>query len=92
MNEYKKEKDPQGDPGAQALAAMMVAQEQNVCQFPVYGLYVKGKLWYFMTLLGKEYGISEPYVASLEHIFDIFRILKRLKQVICEIVENDRAE
>ncbi|HHC24349.1 MAG TPA: hypothetical protein ENK58_02875 [Desulfobacterales bacterium] len=90
MNEYKKEKDPQGDPGAQALAAMMVAQEQNVHPIPVYGLYVKGKLWYFMILLGKEYGISEPYTASLEHIFDIFRILKTLRQIICGIVESEK--
>lgn len=85
MNEYKKEKDPEGDPGAQALAAMMVAQEKNDIQSPVYGLYVKGKLWYFMILHGKEYGITEPYTASLDHICDILRILKALKQIISEI-------
>jgi hypothetical protein len=86
LNEYKKEKDPEGDPGAQALAAMVVAQEQNADQSPIYGLYVKGKLWYFMVLCGKEYAITEPYTASREDIVDIFMILKTLKQMIYDVV------
>ncbi|MCP4109572.1 MAG: hypothetical protein GY749_29300 [Desulfobacteraceae bacterium] len=88
MNEYKKEKEPEGDPGAQALAAMLVAQEQNANQqIPVYGLYVKGKLWYFMILSGKEYAITEPYTASRPDIVDIFKILKILKRIICDILK-----
>ncbi|MCP4106246.1 MAG: hypothetical protein GY749_12020 [Desulfobacteraceae bacterium] len=71
MNEYKKEKDPEGDPGGQALAAMMAAQDKNGDKLPVYGLYVKGKLWYFMLLHGKEYAITEPYTATLDHVYDI---------------------
>ncbi len=89
MNEYKKEKDPEGDPGAQALAAMMVAQEQNGGQFPITGLYVKGKLWYFMILHGRAYAVSEPYTATLDHVYEILRILKRLKQVIYEMVSGE---
>ncbi len=88
LNEYKKEKDPEGDPGAQALAAMVVAQEHNADQSPVYGLYVKGKLWYFMVLCGKEYAITEPYTASREHIVNIFMILKTLKQMIYDTVHT----
>ena len=88
MNEYKKEKDPEGDPGAQALAAMIVAQEHNAEQSLIYGLYVKGKLWYFMVLCGKEYAITEPYTASREDIVDIFMILKTLKQIIYDVVNQ----
>lgn len=45
FQEYKKELDPEGDPAAQALAAMLVAQELNEHHAPVYGAYVNGSFW-----------------------------------------------
>ncbi len=87
FQEYKKEKDPNGDPAAQALAAMLVAQEVNEHHFPIYGCYVLGRYWRFMALQGKEYAISNSYVATREDIFDILRILKVLKQMIIERVK-----
>jgi len=92
FQEYKRETDPEGDPAAQSLAAMLTAQELNGHQHPVYGCYVKGSFWYFMTLQEKSYGISEPYVATREDVFDIFRILKVLKQIILDIVEEENAQ
>jgi hypothetical protein len=86
FQEYKKEKDPDGDPEAQVLAAMLVAQELNEHQFPIYGCYVRGRNWRFMTLQGHEYATSDSYVATQEQIFDILRILKVLKQIIIERV------
>ncbi len=80
FQEYKKEKDAEGDPAAQALAAMLVAQELNTGQRPIYGCYVRGRNWFFMVLQGKQYCLSENYSATKEEIFDIFRILKVLKQ------------
>lgn len=88
FQEYKKETDPDGDPPGQVLAAMLVAQELNEYQYPVYGSYVRGTFWYFMTLQGREYCISDPYVASRDDAFDIFRILKVLKQIVIEIVNE----
>ncbi len=88
FQEYKKETDPAGDPAGQALAAMLVAQEINEHQHPVYGCYIRGQLWFFMVLEGKNYGISVPYAASRDDIFDIFRILKVLKQMVTEFVTN----
>ena len=44
LHEYKKEVDPDGDPAGQALAAMLVAQELNQHEQPVYGGYVKGSI------------------------------------------------
>ncbi len=87
FQEYKKEKDPNGDPAAQALAAMLVAQEVNEHQFPIYGCYVVGRYWYFMALQGKEYGISDGYAATKNEIYDILRILKVLKQMLIERVK-----
>ncbi len=86
FQEYKREKDPDGDPAAQALAAMLVAQTMNQYDHPMYGCYVKGNIWHFMTLQGREYAISEAYVATRDDIFDIFRILRVLKQIIFDLV------
>ncbi|MDM8526378.1 hypothetical protein QUF80_23620 [Desulfococcaceae bacterium HSG8] len=88
FQEYKKETDPEGDPAAQTLAAMLTAQKLNDQHYPVYGCYVKGSFWYFMTLRDREYCISEPYVATRGDVFDIFRILKVLKQIILDITDD----
>jgi hypothetical protein len=87
FQEYKKEKDPEGDPAAQVLAAMLVAQELNQHCLPVYGCYVKGEIWHFMTLQERTYCISDGYVATRDDLFTIFSILKTLKQLITEFVE-----
>jgi len=39
-------------------------------------------MWFFMVLQGKEYATSDEYSAIKPEIFDIFRILKGLKQMI----------
>jgi hypothetical protein len=89
FQEYKKEKDPDGDPAGQCLAAMLVAQELNQHQHPVYGCYVIGADWYFMILQGDSYAISPAYVATREDVFDIFRILKSLKEIIIALDCNN---
>ncbi|HDN27776.1 MAG TPA: hypothetical protein ENG03_11920 [Thioploca sp.] len=89
---YKKETDPEGDPAAQALAAMLVAQELNQHRFPVYGCYVKGEIWHFMTLQERAYCISDGYVATRDDLLEIFRMLKVLKQLITGFVESNAQE
>ncbi len=86
FHEYKRYKDPDGDPAAQCLAAMLVAQTMNQTDQPIYGCYVLGREWSFMVLQGREYAISMPYLAVRDDIFDIFRILKALKQIITELI------
>ncbi len=88
FQEYKKEKDPEGDPAGQALAAMLTAQEINEHRHPVYGCYVRGQLWFFMVLEKKKYCISVPWTATRDDIFDIFRILKVMKQIVAELAES----
>jgi hypothetical protein len=80
MKEYKRQTDPNGDPRGQALIAMLVAQQINDDNNPIFGAYIIGKNWHFMALVGKEYAISKDYscVDELE-IFDIYRIIKGLK-------------
>lgn len=88
FQEYKRYKDPDGDPDGQCLAAMLTAQALNQNDQPIYGCFVLSRDWHFMVLQGKEYAISEPYAATREAIFDIFRILKKMKSIIAYLVEQ----
>jgi hypothetical protein len=82
MHEYKRSVDNEGNPDAQALAAMLVAREQNQDQKPIYGLYIVGLIWNFMVLHGQQYCISRNYDSSNEDIHDIFRLMKGLKIIV----------
>ena len=86
FHEFKRQHETKGDPAGQCLAAMLVAQELNEHKHPIYGCYVQGLDWFFMILEGKEYCISNGYMATRDDIFDIFRILKALKQIVIRLV------
>ncbi len=88
FHEYKKENEPKGDPAGQCLVAMLVAQELNNNERPLYGIYIVGKHWYFMVLQGKEYAISNSYKATDEELYDIVKLLKHLKTIIEEYVKR----
>ncbi len=79
FQEYKRETDPNGDPIGQVLAAMLVAQTIHQNQAPIFGSYVLGRDWYFLILEAKNYSISRGFDATTEQIFDIYKILKALK-------------
>jgi hypothetical protein len=83
FQEYKKELDPNGDPAGQALAAMLLGQALNEDkQMPMYGCYVSGQNWHFMTCEGNQYCITPTFSALTNDIFEIFRLLKALKCII----------
>lgn len=85
FSEYKRQRDPNGDPAGQALAAMLVGQVLNQKHAPVYGCYVIGRDWNFMVLEGTHYAISRDYSGLSDEVFTILRILKRLKSIIIEL-------
>ena len=82
MHEYKKSIENAGMPDAQALVAMLVAREINENKKPIYGMYIVGLMWNFMLLNGNDYCISRGYNAEVEDVFDIFKMLKALKNII----------
>jgi hypothetical protein len=82
FQEFKRETDPNGDPIGQNLAAMLVGQTINQNQSPMYGCYILGRDWYFMTLKNQYYCISKGYDATTEQVFELFKILKTLKKLI----------
>ncbi len=88
LHEYKKEKGADNDPLGQLIIAMITAQALNQSQHPIYGAYVMGRNWFFLTLIGREYCISEEYVATRDDIFKIFNILHHLKELIQEITQE----
>ena len=86
FNEFKKETDIRGDPAGQVLAAMLVGQKLNNTENrPIYGCYIIGRDWYFMTLLDKKFCISQDFSAVTDDIFKIFAMLKALKEIIMEL-------
>jgi len=67
---------------------MLVAQELNNNQRPVYGVTVKGEKWQFLVLQGKEYAVSNSYISTDEELFEIVKLLKHLKSIIEEYVKQ----
>lgn len=85
FQEYKREKDPDGDPAAQCLAAMLVGQTLNGRpDEPIYGCYVVGQNWYFQILINRQYSQSPAFSAATDEVYFIIGVLKRLKQLILE--------
>jgi hypothetical protein len=85
FQEYKREKDPNGDPAGQCLAAMLVGRTLNgITSQPVYGCYVVGENWRFIMLTGSQYAISPAFSAATDEVYFIIGVLKQLRQVIYE--------
>lgn len=83
FSEYKRQRDPNGDPAGQALAAMLVGQHLDPQPQPIYGCYVIGRDWFFMALQENHYTISTGHNAlQRPELEDILRILKALKAII----------
>jgi hypothetical protein len=82
FNEYKRQTDPDGNPQTQLLGAMLAAQSLNKNDKPIYGIYVIGKFWTFVILHGNQWCESNSYVSDDQDIFEIFRLLRGLKELI----------
>jgi hypothetical protein len=83
MQEFKRSKGDSHDPEGQMLAAMILAQELNNDNKPLYGCWLQGKNWNFTTLIGKDYCISKQFDATdLEDLNQIVYILRQLKELI----------
>ncbi len=83
LHQYKR--DFHREPSSHCLAAMLVSQAITNNRFPIYGCYVVGRMWYFMTLEGTEYSISNGFNVTKDDIFDVYRILKQLKVILRQI-------
>ncbi len=82
LHEFKKEQGTDKDPYGQLLIAMITAEEINKHEHPIYGAFVMGRNWFFLTVQNRKYCISDEFVATREDIFSIYKILKNLKTII----------
>lgn len=83
MQEYKRSKGDYKDPEAQMLMAMMIAQELNNDDKPIYGSYIYGSRWRFCVLEKNLYSQSEEYDADkYQDLIQIVFILRKLKDLI----------
>ncbi len=65
LQEYKPERNTGNDPLGQLLIAMVDVQLLNEDpKKPLYGCYVVGRLWFFVVLEDKTYGVSRAYDAT----------------------------
>ena len=82
FHEYKPRKQAK-DPIAQLLLAMLIAQEKNERQHPLYGCVVIAENWYFMVLDGTEYAVSTPFVSTItSDLQAILLILRKFKHIL----------
>jgi hypothetical protein len=84
IQEFKKAKNPSGDPLAQLLGELLVAQNINGEKL-VYGAYVVGRLWYFVSLNQRNY--TEEVPLDSINIDDLNQIVAKLNW-IKNYVEN----
>ena len=83
LQEFKKGKKSQDDAEGQMLVAMLIAQELNKNDKPIYGCYLQGRFWYFSCLQQTTYCLSSAYDAARPlELKQILHILKRLKYLI----------
>ena len=83
FQEYKRDKDPYGDPLAQLLQAFLIAQEKNQNDNPLYGCYIVGKLWYFVTMEEKHYCVSKAYDSTDEaELIYIIAVLRHFRKIL----------
>ncbi len=89
LHEYKKERHSANDPLGQVLIALLAAQTINNDGQTLYGCYVVGRNWFFITLDGKDYAESLAYDATQDDILDIYRIIKSLKTIVEERLHRE---
>ncbi len=64
LQQYRKGRGADKDPEAQMLTAMLIAQELNKDNKPIFGSYLFGSGWKFCTLIGNTYCQSPEYDAD----------------------------
>jgi hypothetical protein len=83
LQEFKKGKGDSYDPEGQMLAAMLVAQQRNKDNKPIFGAWLTGSIWYFTVLEGQNYYFSQSFDATDKNtLIKIIFILRKLKELI----------
>jgi hypothetical protein len=89
FQEWKRHRDPNGDPVGQLLEAFLVAQELNANNKPLYGCTITGKCWEFFVFKDRTYCISKMYDSTeADDLMHIIAVLRKFKYILeTEILE-----
>ena len=83
LQEFKQSLGDGHDPEGQMLAAMILSQEINKDNKPIYGCWLQGKNWNFTVLNGLEYCVSSQFDATDPNdLLQIVFVLRKLKELI----------
>ena len=83
FHEYKPQGNPTGEPMAQLVEAMLLAQEKNQNGKPIYGAEIIGRNWSFVIMQGREYCISPSYNSiKKDELLDIIAILRKFRHIL----------
>ncbi len=83
FHEYKPQINPTGEPMAQLLEAMLLAQEKNKNGKPIYGAEIIGQSWKFVTMQGREYCVSRTYDSVIkDDLLLIIAILRKFRHIL----------
>ena len=86
FHEYKKDKEPTKDPLAQLLKAFLIGSKMNQNGKPLYGAYIIGRYWYFVTYENNEtrdYCVSPSYDSTKEaELMQIIAILRHFRIIL----------
>jgi len=91
LQEYKRQTDPNGNPQFQVISEMYAASQKNNNAIPVYGISIIGKFWQFVVVQNSEYSLSYSFSADSNQIYDIYKILKALKDILIENVIKENS-
>ena len=88
IQEFKKAKNQSGDPLAQLLGEMLVAQKLND-QNIIFGLYIIGRFWTFVVLNNLNFTELEPLNSTdNQDLIEILSHLNWIKQYIENKLKN----
>ena len=83
FHEYKPQVNPTGEPMAQLLEAMLLAQEKNQNGKAIYGAEIIGQYWKFVIMQGREYCISPAFDSiKKDDLLDIIAILRKFRHIL----------
>ncbi len=90
FQEYKRQIDPTGNPMAQLLEAMLIAQEINENKKPIYGCCVIGKFWDFVVLERKTYYVSKSFdCTERDELMQIIATLRKFREILATTLLDD---
>jgi hypothetical protein len=83
FQEYKRQTDPNGEPMAQLLQAMLIAQALNGNTNAIYGCTIIGKYWEFVLFDQRTYYVSQSYDCTKRNdLLQIIAILRKFRHIL----------